>query len=152
MTALCRILVPVAFGIFALVAVPAAAWCATVAPAPTPPPNQHVTYTYKTFLDPAAVDYWQITAFDVDFGTMTLTFDPDKTITGTYAPDFGNPTKVTGSVTGAGTLSLQIGSRQFAGRFTPRGIAVAFGPSASNTGRRLWGQFVRATPATANSH
>ncbi|MDB5073489.1 MAG: hypothetical protein JWM87_4600 [Candidatus Eremiobacteraeota bacterium] len=151
MTALRRMLVPLAFAIFAMVEVPVAALCATVTPAPTPPPNQHVTFTYKTFLDPATVDYWQIRAFDVDFGTMTLTFDPDKTITGTYAPDFGNPTKVTGSVTGTGTLSLQIGSRPFAGRFTPRGIAVAFGPAASSMGRRLWGQFVRATPATANS-
>ena len=144
-------LVPVAFAIFAVVTDPLAAPCATVTPAPTPPPNQRVTYTYKTFLDPATVDYWQIRAFDVDFGTMTLTFDPDKTITGTYAPDSGNATKVTGNVTGTGAVSLQIGGRPFAGRFTPRGIAVAFGPAASGTGRRLWGQFVRATTGTANS-
>ena len=145
MTVLLRMLLPVAFAIFAMVVPPAAA-CAAVTPAPTPPPNQRVTYTYKTFLDPAAVDYWQIQAFEVDFGAMTLTFDPDKTITGTYAPDFGHPTKVTGTVTGAGTLSLQIGSRRFAGRFTPRGIAVTFGPPASGTSRRLWAQFVRVTP------
>jgi hypothetical protein len=145
MAPLRRIPMSVAFAIFAIAAVPLAALCATVTPAPTPRPNQRVTYTYKTFLDPTTVDYWQIRAFDVDFGTMTLTFDPDKTVTGTYAPDFGTPATVTGSFTGPGTLSLQIGSRQFAGRFTPRGIAVSFGPAASGTGRRLWGEFVRAT-------
>jgi hypothetical protein len=145
MTTLRRMLVPLALATFAMVALPLAARCATVTPAPTPPPNQRVTYTYKTFLDPAAVDYWTIRAFDVVFGTMTLTFDPDKTITGTYAPDFGSPTKVTGSFAGVGALSLQIGSRRFAGRFTPRGFATTFGPPTAGTSRRLWGQFVRAT-------
>jgi hypothetical protein len=137
----CR-LVTLAFTVLAMFAVPLRAPSATVAPsAPTPPPNHRVTYTYKTFLDPTA-DYWTIRKFDVDFGTVTLTFNPDKTIQGTYAPDFSRPISVSGRVVGGGRLSLEIGSSHFSGRFTPRGIVATSGTTGAN--RRLWAQFVHA--------
>ena len=123
------------------VPLPAAAAAGT---APTPPPSHRVTYTYKTFLDPANVDYGQFRKFNVDFGMMTLTFNPDKTIRGTYKPDFSNPRNVTGALTGGGNLSLQIGTQQFTGRFTPRGIALVSTPMKSPSSRRLWGQYVHA--------
>ena len=143
MDRLCR-LATVAFAVFATVVAPLPAPSATVTPpAPIPPPNHRVTYTYKTFLDPATVDYTQIRKFNVDFRTLTLTFNPDKAIRGTYKPDFSNPTTVTGGLTGGGHLRLQIDNRHFTGRFTPRGIA-AFTPTASGSSWRLWGQFVHA--------
>jgi hypothetical protein len=67
-----------------------------------------------------AVDHGQ--AAGVDFGTLTVTFNPDKTIQGTYTPDFGSPMCVSGRVMAEARLSLEIGSRHFTGMFTPRGI------------------------------
>ncbi len=133
-----------AFAVFVTFAAPPAAPSATFTPAPTPPPNQRVTYTYKTFLDPATVDYFKIRKFNVDFGTLILTFNPEGTIQGTYKPDFSNPVTLAGRLTGGGNLWLQIGNRHFTGRFTPRGIAVVTTPAASPSSRRLWGQFVHA--------
>lgn len=115
-------------------------------PAPTPPPDRRVTYTYKTFRAPVIGNYDQIDQFSVEFGTMTLTFAPDKSVRGTYNPDFGKPASVTGTV-GAGQLSLQVGGSHFTGRFTRRGFAVATPSAVPGTGERLWGQFVRATAA-----
>lgn len=111
--------------------------------APTPPPHQRATYTYKTFLDPATVDYWQIGKFNVEFGTMTLTFDPDASVHGTYTPDNGNATTVTGSMSG-GNVRLALGGRRYVGRFTPRGLAFFSDPNAAGRRWRLWGRFVRA--------
>jgi hypothetical protein len=71
-----------------------------------------------------------------------LTFDPDKTIRGTYTPDFSKPMTVSGRLKGGGRLTLEVDSRHYAGRFTPRGIVVNTWPSQPN--RRLWGQFIRA--------
>jgi hypothetical protein len=107
--------------------------------APTPPPHQRVTYTYKTFLDRGSYDYWEIHKFDVDFGTITLTFEPDATIHGTYRPDNTPPTAVSGRVTGGGKLRLVIGGERYTGRFTPRGFAVASAPAGQRW--TLWGQF-----------
>jgi len=78
----------------------------------------------------------------VDFGTITLTFNPDKTIRGTYRPDIGDPTTVTDGLTGGRNLRLQIGGRRFSGRFTRRGFAVT-SATASGSGSNLWGQFAR---------
>jgi hypothetical protein len=134
----CRILILA----FALFAVPAPAISATVAPppAPTPPPNQRVTYKYKTFLDPGEVDYWTIHKFDVIFGTLALTFNPDKTIRGTYRPDYSASETVSGRLMGGGRLRLHIGKQHFDGRFTPRGFAVATAPAGPGT--TLWGQLM----------
>jgi hypothetical protein len=127
----------------AMVAVPLPAPTVTMtAAAPPPPPNHRVTYRYKTFLDPTA-DYWTIRGFDVVFGTLTLTFNPDKTIVGTYTPDFSKPQYVSGRLVGGGHLSLEIGSSHFSANFTPRGIAAISGVRGANV--RLWAQFVRAT-------
>jgi hypothetical protein len=112
-------------------------------PAPTPPPNQRVTYTYKTFLGPAAVDYYGIDNFNVVFGTMTLTFNPDKTIVGRYEPDNGTAQTVTGSLAGDGNVSLQVGDQRFSGHFTRRGFACSTS-TIPGMGFRLWGQFVHA--------
>jgi hypothetical protein len=148
MAPLCR-LAKLAFAVFAMFAVPLAAPCATTpspsasveSSAPTPPPNQRVTYTYKTFLGPAAVDYWSIDRFNVDFGKMTLTFNPDKTIQGTYEPDNGTAQPVTGTFTGDGKLTLQVGDQRYTGGFTRRGFAVSTS-TIPGMGFRLWGQFV----------
>jgi len=150
---LCR-LAKLAFAVFAMFAVPLAARSAVAAtsplpsasmfpPAPTPTPNQRVTYSYKTFHGPAAVDYWQIDRFNVVFGTMTLTFNPDKTIQGTYEPDNGTAQTVTGNLTEEGNPSLQVGDQRYTGRFTPRGFAVSTS-TIPGIGFRLWGQFVHA--------
>ena len=139
----CR-LATLAFAAFAMFAVPRPAPSATLAPAaPTPPPNSTVTYTYGTFLDPT-IDYGQFRKFNVDFGTATLTFNPDKTIRGTYKPDFSTSTTVVGAVTGGGKLWLQIGSRRFVGRFTSRGFAVSSAQRTSGSTWGLWGRFVHA--------
>jgi hypothetical protein len=152
MAALCR-LAKLAFALFALFAVPLAAPSATdpspspshsdivMPPAPTPPPNQRVTYTYKTFLGPAAVDYWSIDRFSVDFGTMKLTYNPDKAIQGTYEPDNGTAQPVTGALIGDGKLVLQVGDQRYTGEFTRRGFAVSTS-TIPGMGFRLWGQFV----------
>jgi hypothetical protein len=151
MARLCR-LAKLAFAVFAMFAVPLAAPSATTpspspsasveSPAPTPPPNQRVTYTYKTFLGPAAVDYWSIDRFNVDFGKMTVTFDPDKTIQGTYEPDNGTAQPVSGTFTEDGKLTLQVGDQRYTGSFTRRGFAVSTS-TIPGMGFRLWGQFVR---------
>jgi hypothetical protein len=120
-------------------------------PAPTPPPGRRVTYAYKTFRSPVVGDYFKIDQFSVEFGTMTLTFNPDKSIRGTYAPDFGNPASVTGTVGDAGLLSLQVGGGHFDGRFTRRGFAAATASTAPGTGERLWGQFLRALGSSSSS-
>jgi hypothetical protein len=139
----CR-LATLALAAFAMFAVPRPAPSATLAPAaPTPPPNSTVTYTYGTFLDPT-IGYGQFRKFTVDFGTATLTFNPDKTIRGTYKRDVGSPTTVIGGLTGGGNLWLQIGSRRFAGRFTSRGLAVFSTQRAAGSTWGLWGQFVHA--------
>jgi hypothetical protein len=153
MDPLCR-LTKLAFAVFVVFAVPLAAPSAVaatapspsagmVAPAPTPPPNQRVTYTYKTFLGPAAVDYYGIDSFNVVFGTMTLTFNPDKTIEGRYEPDAGTAQAVTGNLTADGNLILQIGNQRYTGHFTRLGFAVSTS-TVPGMGFRLWGQFVHA--------
>lgn len=136
-------LATLAFAAFAMFAVPRPAPAATVAPAPTPPPNSAVTYRYETFLDPT-VDYGQFRKFTIVYGTATLTFNSDATIQGTYKPAFGNPTPVSGGLTGGGNLWLQIGSRRFAGRFTTRGIAASSAPGTAGSTWGLWGRFVHA--------
>jgi hypothetical protein len=154
MDPLCR-LTKLAFAVFAMFAAPLAAPPGAVPstspspsasvepPAPTPPPNQRVTHTYKTFLGPAAVDYWSIDRFNVVFGTMTLTFNPDKSIEGTYEPDNGTAQPVTGTFTGDGKLTLQVGDQRYTGEFTRRGFALSTSTIAG-MGFRLWGQFVHA--------
>lgn len=112
--------------------------------APTPPPGHRVTYTYNTFLDPAEVRNWQIRKFDPVFGTMTLTFNPDKTIRGIYRPESTNSASVSGALTGGGKLWLQIRSRRFTGRFTPRGFATTSSAADPHSSPQLWGQFVHA--------
>jgi hypothetical protein len=128
--------------LLAAFAFPARAISATVSTAaPTPAPGRRVTYTYKTFLDQGAYDYWTIPEFDVDFGTVTLTFNPDGTITGRYHPDNDVPTAVRGRLVGGGKLWLQIGQRRFTGRFTRRGFAAA--TASSSAGWTLFGELVR---------
>jgi hypothetical protein len=153
MDPLCR-LTKLAFAVFAMLVVPLAAppVVAATSPspsagdafpaAPTPPPNQRVT-TYKTFLGPAAVDYYGIDNFNVVFGTMTLTFNQDKTIEGRYEPDNGTAQSVTGNLNQDGSLSLQIGDQRYTGHFTRRGFAVSTS-TEPGMGFRLWGQFVHA--------
>jgi hypothetical protein len=127
--------------VVAVFVVPGAAIAAPVQPAaPTPPANQRVTYTYKTFLDPTT-DYWGIRSFDVDFGTITLTFKPDKTIRGTYRADSSPPTTVWGHVVAGGKLSLQIKARHLIGHFTRRGFVVSTQSAGSHW--TLWAQFMR---------
>lgn len=140
----CRILI-LAFAVFA---VPAVASPGTVTTPTVPPADRRVTYTYKTFLDPGAVDYWTIRNFNVDFGTAKLTFNPDKTVEGTYRPDSSKPSPVSGRLMRGGRLWLQIGRRRFTGRFTPRGFALISG--LTPPGWRLWGQLV-PTPGSAAS-
>jgi hypothetical protein len=154
MDPLCR-LVKLAFAVFAVLVVSPAAppVVAATSPspsagdtfpaAPTPPPNQRVTYAYKTFLGPAAVDYYGIDNFNVVFGTMTLTFNPDKTIEGRYEPDNGTVQAVTGNRTPDGNLTLQIGNQRYTGHFTRRGFACSTS-TVPGMGFRLWGQFVHA--------
>lgn len=137
----CR-LATLVFAVLAMLAAPPRASSATVAAAaPTPPPNHRATYLYKTFLDPAS-DYWTIRRFNVDFGTLTLTFNPDKTIQGRYTPDFSKPMTVSGRVKAGGRLWLEFQGRHYTGRFTPRGIVASTWPAQPNW--RLWGQFVHA--------
>ncbi|MDB5039746.1 MAG: hypothetical protein JWN27_472 [Candidatus Eremiobacteraeota bacterium] len=144
-----------AFAVFAVFVVPLAAPPVVAAtspsppagdvspPAPTPPPNQRVTYAYKTFLGPAAVDYFGIDNFNVVFGTMTLTFNPEGTIEGRYEPDNDTAQSVTGNIARDGTLTLQIGNQRYTGHFTRRGFAVSTS-TVPGMGFRLWGQFVHA--------
>jgi hypothetical protein len=127
--------------VVAVFVVPGAVIAAPVQPAaPTPPANQRVTYTYKTFFDPTT-DYWGIRSFDVDFGTLTLTFEPDEEIRGIYRPDSSPPTTVSGHFVPGGKLSLQIRARHLIGHFTRRGFVVSTQSAGSHW--TLWAQFLR---------
>ena len=117
------------------------------APVSTPPPNRRVTYAYQTFLAPATVDYFKIRKFGVDYGTATLTFNPDKTVQGTYKPNFSGTERVSGGLTGGGNLWLQIGSRHYTGRFTPLGLALTSTASSPGSGWQLWAHTVRRPAA-----
>ena len=136
-------LATIAFAAFATLAFPLTAASVTTTPAtaPTPPPNQRVTYTYKTFLDPVRVGPGPIGDLNENFGTLTLTFNPDKIIQGTYKPDFGNFTTVTGGLTGGRNLWLDIGGTHYTGRFTRHGFAASSALTPAGMTWRLYGYF-----------
>ena len=124
---------------------PASAVTTTVAP--TPPPSQRVTYTYKTYLEPGRLGTAPLGNLNEAFGTMQLTFTADNIITGTYRSDYGNFVNVTGGRTGANTfwLSLGSGNVRLSGHFTTHGIvADSQGINAGGRYWRLHGQYQHA--------
>ncbi|MGD1065505.1 MAG: hypothetical protein ABR975_01670 [Vulcanimicrobiaceae bacterium] len=129
---------------FALLGAPAPASSAADVLAPIPPPHQRVTYTYHTFFDPGSVSYDQIDSFTVVYGTLILTFNPDRTIRGTYTPNFGKAQVVTGHLMTTGALHFWVGGHHFVGQFTPHGIAVVSTTLGSSSSLQLWGRFVHA--------
>lgn len=124
------------------------AGAAVVNVAPTPPPDHQVTYTYKTFLAPDRIGGGLLGNLNEDFGTLTLTFYPNKIIQGTYRPDYGSFTSVTGGMLDAGHFWLDFGisGRIHVGaHFTKHGI-VGTAQSWGNPLMvwRLHGQFQHA--------
>jgi hypothetical protein len=121
---------------------------AVVTVAPTPPPDRQVTYAYKTFLAPDRIGGGLLGNLNEDFGTLTLTFYPSKIIQGTYRPEYGNFTPVTGGMLDSGHFWLDFGISgriHFGGHFTKHGI-VGTAQSWSNplATWRLHGQFQHA--------
>ncbi len=128
-------------------ALPARALAISSVSAPTPPATASATYTYKTFLDPGRIGPGLTGNLNEDFGTLQLTFSPNKIIQGTYRPDYGNFMPVTGGITGAKTfwLSFGAGNVRFSGHFTHHGfVADSQGLSAGGRYWRLHGQFQHA--------
>lgn len=126
---------------------PAAAQAIVVAPAPVPPAHQTVTYTYKTFLGPSRFGIGPFGDLNQDFGTLKLTFNADGIISGTYKPEYGTFSSVTGGRNGK-NFHLELGSRgqlRLLGHFTVHGIAATAQTfSARGNYWQLYGDFVRA--------
>ena len=137
-------LATILFAVIATLAIQLSAASVTTTPAtaPTPPPNKRVTYTYKTFLDPVRVGPGPIGDLNENFGTLTLTFNADKIIQGTYKPDFGNFTTVNGGLTGGRTLWIDIGGTRFTGHFTRHGFAASSALTTAGITWRLYGYFL----------
>jgi hypothetical protein len=131
-----------------LLSIPLGAFAVVVTNAPTPPPGKQVTYTYKTFLAPDHLGVGRIGNLNEDFGTLTLTFYPSKIIQGTYRPDYGSFTPVTGGISDDGQLRLDFGVSgriHFTGHFSKHGISgVAQSWTPSMTYWRLHAQFEHA--------
>lgn len=120
------------------------AFAISTAPAPTPPASHKVTYTYKTYLEPGRIGPGLRGNLNEDFGTLQLTFNPDKIISGTYRPDYGNFVNVTGGITGPRRLYLSFGSGNLRmdGHFTTHGlVANSQGVAAGGRYWRLHAEF-----------
>ena len=131
----------------ALALAPVSAGAIVVTSAPTPPPNQTVTYTYKTFFEPEGVGPGPMGDLNQNFGTLTLTFNANRIISGTYRPDYGSFATVTGGLTG-NTFWLDLGMSgrlHLMGRFTHHGfVASALAPADPTVTWRLHAQFAHA--------
>ena len=140
-------LVALVIALATIVGFRAPAGAVTTVAAPTPPATQRVTYTYKTYLEPGRLGGGSVGNLNENFGTLQLTFTPDKIISGTYRPDYGNFTNVTGGLTGPRSFWLSFGSGnvRMNGHFTTHGLfADTAGVSATGRYARLHAQFQHA--------
>ena len=127
--------------------------------APMPPPDQRVTYRYKTEVRVDTVGSHRQSGnlgeargiLDEGFGALELTFNGDGSINGTYKPDAGNFVSVTGARTGFKDFWLQIGVNHLTGQFTSTGfVLLCQVPPRDTRVMRLTATFAepsRATPA-----